>query len=161
MRKTLSYLLIVGILVSILAPSALAAGANISVYLNDQKLSFDTQPVIKDGVTLVPMRNVFESLGATVGWDPENKIITAYRGDRAMILTVGKRAAVINNEPINLSREPEIVNGRTLVPLRFVSEALGASVTWLNETREIIIKDAPKTPAAGTEDETVIYFDLD
>lgn len=100
------------------------------VIVNGKQLEFDVNPVIKDGRTLVPLRDIFENLGATVEWDSKTRTITAKSGENEVVLTIGSKTAAINGTEIDLETPPQIINGKTLVPLRFVSEALGANVTW-------------------------------
>ncbi|PKM42081.1 MAG: copper amine oxidase [Firmicutes bacterium HGW-Firmicutes-8] len=100
--------------------------------VNGKQLKFDVPPVNQNGRVLVPLRSIFEELGADVRWDEQTQTITAQLGVTELILHVGKDEAEINGERITLDVPPQIKNGRTLVPLRFVSEALGAEVKWNN-----------------------------
>ncbi|MBS3986048.1 MAG: hypothetical protein KGZ66_10675 [Selenomonadales bacterium] len=100
------------------------------VLINNAPLQFDVPPVIEQGRALVPMRAIFEALGATVHWDEATRTVTAYRRESAIVLVIGSRTAWVNGPSRTLDVAPGIVNGRTLVPLRFVAEALGAEVTW-------------------------------
>lgn len=95
-------------------------------------------PRAENGRVLVPLRAIFEALDASVNWDDNSKTITA--GNKNSIkLTVGKRTAFINGRAVELDVPAKIIKGRTLVPLRFVSEALGAAVEWQEESRTVVI----------------------
>ena len=112
---------------------------NIKVILNGNTLTFEQQPYIENGTTRVPMRKIFESLGATVEYDANTKTITARKGSTIIELATGVSTAKINGREMTLTASVENKNGSTMVPLRFVSEALGAEVIWDADTRTITI----------------------
>jgi len=132
-----------------LASSGLAqtASAAPSVQLNGQPLATSVAPVIKNGRTLVPMRDIFEALNATVNWDAATRNITARRGSTDVWLQIGNRSAKVNNQAVRLEQAPMISGGSTLVPLRFVSEALGASVSWNGATELVSVNMAGEAVA--------------
>lgn len=111
----------------------------VTVYLNGVELYFDSEPVIKDQRAMVPMRKIFESLGAEVAWDGDTKTVTAKSGDQTIKLTIGSKIASVNGSEIQLDAAPFIQSDRTLVPLRFVSEHLEAGVQWDDQNRRVII----------------------
>lgn len=96
-------------------------------------------PVEVGGRLLVPLRGVFERLGATVLWEPATQRIVATARGKTIELVVGRRDAAVDGRPVTLDVPPTVVQGRTIVPLRFVSEALGAFVQWQSETRTVQI----------------------
>jgi len=98
--------------------------------LDGGPLPFDVPPMVVEGRTMVPMRVIFEALGATVSWDDATRTITATRDGLVVRATVGDRVIHVNNQRVTMDVAPVIVNGRTLVPVRFVSEALDAEVDW-------------------------------
>jgi len=110
-----------------------------TVNLDGQKLSFDVSPRIENGRTLVPLRAIFEALGATIEWDDTSKTVTAVKGSTNIKLTIDQAMAYKNGNEVKLDVAAKIVNSRTLVPLRFVSEAIGATVNWDETTRLITI----------------------
>lgn len=109
------------------------------VILDGKELAFDVPPVIENGRTLVPMRAIFEALGAQLYWDNDTQTASAFKGKIAVAVQVGNNYANKNNSPVKLDVAPKIVNERTLIPLRFVSEALGCDVKWDEETMTITI----------------------
>ncbi|MEW5922341.1 MAG: copper amine oxidase N-terminal domain-containing protein, partial [Bacillota bacterium] len=119
------------------------ASAAPRLLLDGKQLSFDVPPVTEQGRTLVPLRTIFEALGADVRWDGTTWTVTATKGQTTVRLTVGVRTAYKNGAPVNLDVPAKIVNGRTLVPLRFVSEALGAKVNWDTKTQVVTIRSFP------------------
>jgi len=111
---------------------------------NEMPLTLDSPPVIKNGRTLVPIRAIIESLGGTVGWDGASRKAAVTLGDTSIELWIGKNIARVNgkNTPIdsaNTKVVPEIINSRTMLPLRFISENLGCSVSWEDATKTITI----------------------
>ena len=135
-RLTLA--LILCLISFLFAPSAEAATA-IKVELDGEVIRFDQGAVSVNGRTLVPMRKIFEELESTVQWTAKTKTITANRGTKKITLVVGSKTATVNGQKITLDVAPQIINGRTLVPLRFISEALGAKVDWNNQTKTVHI----------------------
>jgi hypothetical protein len=131
--------------------NALLVFSQIPVYLDGERLYFDTPPTITNGRTLVPLRKIFEELGAEVAWDQETKTVTAVKGDRSVSVTIDNKSAVVNGKSVTLDVPATLVDSRTLVPLRFVSEALGASVDWDQETSTVTIDShiASKSGSTG------------
>lgn len=113
-----------------------------TVMLNGKMLAFDVPPLIENGRTLVPLRRIFESLGALVGWDNTTQTVTATKGNIQIKLQIGGQSAFKNGAAVRLDVPAKIIGGRTLVPLRFVSESLGAQVGWDNSTRTISINNS-------------------
>jgi len=111
-------------------PNGLPSSPQVKVH--GKQLKFDVPPVNQNGRVLVPLRSIFEELGADVRWDEQTQTITAQLGVTELTLHVGKDEAEINGERITLDVPPQIKNGMTLGPLRFISEALGAEVKWNN-----------------------------
>ncbi|WP_160035009.1 stalk domain-containing protein [Paenibacillus sp. An7] len=112
---------------------------SIMVTIDGNELAVNQSPVMKQGNVSVPMRDIFEALGADVKWDQKTSTITATRGSKEVILRIGSKLAYIDGVKATLSVEPAIINGSTMVPIRFVAEALGAKVTWDNESQTVII----------------------
>ncbi|WP_055746442.1 stalk domain-containing protein [Brevibacillus choshinensis] len=115
------------------------ANEKISVFVNKKELKFPVPPVLKNGTTLVPMREIFEAFGAEVKWDQATKMVTAVKGQTTVKLTIGSTQASAGSQIIKLTQAAQIIEGRTFVPLRFVSEALGAKVEWDEKTKVITI----------------------
>lgn len=108
-------------------------------YIDGNPKKIDAKPYISHGRTFVPLRIIAEGFGAEVIWVPETKGINITLGDKVISMQIGSTKAIINNKVVNLDAPPEIKQGRTFVPIRFVSEALGASVSWNEKTRTVTI----------------------
>ncbi|MCL2202018.1 MAG: copper amine oxidase N-terminal domain-containing protein [Oscillospiraceae bacterium] len=111
----------------------------VAVLMNGIPMTFDVPPRIVDGRTLVPFRTIFEALGATVHWNPATQTVTGSNGTTTIVMPIGSRYPTVNGQVIPLDVPAEIVDGRTLVPLRFVSENFGVTVNWNAETRQVTI----------------------
>jgi len=118
---------------------ATAASAQLApqIYLNGQPLRTSVAPVQQNGRTLVPMRDIFEALGAQVDYNSLNQTIVAQQGNTSVRMALGSREAMVNNARIMLDVPAQAYYGRTLVPLRFVSEAMGANVDY-NPVQNIV-----------------------
>ena len=131
----------------------------IQVVLNGKPLAFaHTPPMQVKGSTLVPMRDIFEALGATVRFDKASQTVYGQKGATAIILPLGALTATVSGLPHTLPQPAQLVAGTTLVPLRFISEALGASVGWNPATSTVTIQTvdphlatlpAPPVPGNG------------
>ena len=121
------------------------ANADIAVQLNGQPLATSTAPVQMNGRTLVPLRDIFEALGATVNWNAAAQTILATRGTTQIGLAINNRTASVNGSPVTLDQAATLIDGRTFVPLRFVAEATGAKVDWNGAMQTVSILTAPTT----------------
>lgn len=116
----------------------------IIVTVNGNKVTFDQIPVIQDGRTLVPIRAVFETLGCEVEWDNAEQKITISRKQTSVICKIGSTSYDIYKDGKLWGKgefevPPQIINSRTLVPVRTVCEVFGCTVKWDNSTRTVII----------------------
>lgn len=111
----------------------------ITVLLNGEALTFDQPPIILDGRTLVPLRAIFEKLGASVEWDDAAQTVTAEKDGIKIVLQIGINEMKIGAFTKVLDVPAQLVNNRTLVPVRAVSEAFNCSVDWVEETQTVLI----------------------
>lgn len=136
----------------------------VTVTLDGRTLDFDVPPQIIDGRTLVPMRAIFEAMGAEVEWNGQTQTVTASKyGDEeytAVTMQIGNSVFTVMNDLISadsysaaqtrnieLDVPPQIISDRTLVPARAVAESFGAEVNWNAQTQTVIIKSAVSDPA--------------
>ena len=136
-------------LTAVMSTSTALAEENITVMLNGQAMDFDVAPIIQNDRVLVPMRAIFEELHCSVDYTDIDgrQIITAKLNENNSIgLVIGSDEMQIHNQKIKLDTAPIIVNDRTLVPLRAVSEAFDYDVNWDEDTKTVTIsKEIPKT----------------
>jgi hypothetical protein len=144
------YLIIVLALIifpfSYFSPPALAQeqAKEILVLIDELPVTFDVQPVILNGRTLVPFRAIAEVLNIGVNWDGTTQTVDATDRETFIKLQVGKEIAFRNGAIIPLDVPPVIINGRTLIPLRFFSEAFNCNVSWNPSTYSVEITSGPK-----------------
>jgi len=154
-KRFFSAVLIVTMLFSVFTFTAMAAD-DITVMLNGTELTFDVPAQIIDDRTMVPMRKIFEALGAVVEWDGDTKTITANTDDIVIVMQIDNVVMSVNEKEITLDVPPQLVDDRTLVPVRAVAEGLDAEVQWDGDTRTVII-----TKEEVTEDDTTLPEDDD
>lgn len=130
-----------GAVLAALAAGAATAAAPISVTVGGSQIEFSGQQPVKRGErVLVPLRGVFEKLGATVNYDESARTVTAKDGQTDVQLTVGSRRALVDGKPITLDTPVRERRGSVLVPLRFVSENLGAQVDYDKTSGVVALK---------------------
>ncbi len=112
---------------------------DISVNLDGQTLSFDVPPQIINDRTMVPLRKIFEALGASVDWDQATKTVTATKGDTTIKLTIGSNIIYINDSIVTLDTPACVIDDRTLVPVRAISEAYDCYISWDSEQQTVLI----------------------
>ncbi|HYF91799.1 MAG TPA: stalk domain-containing protein [Symbiobacteriaceae bacterium] len=134
-------LVVLAMLLVTIVPASAAEGP-VRVVLDGRQLQFDVPARLIGGRTMVPLRAIFEALGARVEWDAATSTVTARKGDRVVVAAVGKNEATVDGTVLLLDQPPQVVEGRTLVPARFVAEALGARVTWDGATQTVNIASA-------------------
>ena len=113
--------------------------AIITVYLDGKKIAFDQVPVIQNSRTLVPLRAIFEAMGATVEWEASTRTVTAVKGDTTVKLTVDSTAAYKNGQEITLDTPARIIGGRTLVPVRFIADCFDVNTEWVKEMTKVVL----------------------
>jgi Copper amine oxidase N-terminal domain. len=116
---------------------------NTKYTVNGVEKTADVAPYIKDGRTFLPVRYVAEALGVSsdnILWDAATKTVTLFKGDRVVKLKIGSKVLYVNGTAINMDVAPEIKNGRTMLPLRWVGTALGVTVEWDEEARTVTVK---------------------
>jgi hypothetical protein len=122
--------------VAVVAPAA-AQAQSVTVILNGQPVAFDQPPIVRAGRVFVPLRGVFEQLGATVVYS--NGQINATAHGTTVSLAIGSLQATVGGQAETLDVAPFLVGERTLVPLRFIAQALGAGVNWNDATSTVTI----------------------
>lgn len=157
MKKIISLLLVIGLVLS----SATLAFANeneISVYVEGQKVSFDVPPQTINDRTMVPIRAIFEVMGATVNWDNATQTAICTKDNTVVKMTLNSKIEYINDVPYEMDVAPVIVDNRTLAPARYVAEAFGYFVNWDGNTKSVLINKTSKIKD-GTKDNPYEFGD--
>lgn len=108
--------------------------------VNGTAAAIDAAPMTRDNTTYVPIKYVLDAFGGQAKWNSADQRITIMRGGVLLDLTVGKKEAIVNGKRKNADAAPIVTGGRTLVPLRLVSEQLGMTVKWAQETKTITLQ---------------------
>ncbi|MBR4892968.1 MAG: hypothetical protein IKZ35_03195 [Clostridia bacterium] len=116
-----------------------SAQGDISVYVDGEEVIFDVNPQIIDGRTMVPMRGIFEKLGASVEWVSDTKTIVGTKNEKTVVMQVDDKMLVKDSSVSSLDVAPVIIDGRTLVPVRAVAESLDVSVKWDDVNKSVLI----------------------
>ena len=158
MKRVLTLLVIVAMVLGVVTTGA----ARINVTVDGQQQSFDPAPVNISGRVLVPMRALFETLGADVDWDNNTRTAIGVRDGVTVRIPIGSTRPTVDGKIITIDVPAEIVEGRTFIPLRFVGEALGDGVDWDGATRTVIVtrKGSPKDPKPAGGDLVVHFLDV-
>ncbi|QKS70517.1 L,D-transpeptidase family protein [Paenalkalicoccus suaedae] len=120
----------------------------IKVIVDGKQLSLSADPIEQSGRVLVPMRNIFDSLGATVRWNQSAQTITATHRGKEIKLTVGSKRATVDGRAVTLDVAPTVQRGVTFVPTRFVAESLNVGLGWSNATRTVTLTNPVAKPPA-------------
>ena len=121
-------------------PYCAIAADEVTVVLDGNLITFDVPAQIIDGRTMVPMRKIFEELGLEVDWNSQTETVSAYKPGIFIELSIGSFVAYRNTIEQHIDVPAQIINARTLVPVRVVSEYAGADVDWKAETNTVYIK---------------------
>lgn len=153
MKKRLTYMLLVGCLLSqsvsmLQAKTLIIDGQQIeytsppiSLYVNKQFIQTTIMdPIQLDNRVLVPAREVFEAMGAKVDWNSTLKRVTVEYNQKKIVLIVNNNEAIINGETVLMDVPGKIINDKIMIPIRFVSEAIGMKVDWDSENRAVWIE---------------------
>lgn len=114
----------------IIAALPLANAFAINISVDGSPLELTTAPVIENGTTLVPMRAIFEELGLQVKWDDATKTVTGTTEGLEIKLTLGSNTAYVNGTAKTIPVPAKAINGSTMVPVRFIADALGNTIEW-------------------------------
>lgn len=157
MKQSRIRIIILGLILGMMLSAVSVLAKDASIEIDGLPLNTPQKPLTRAGVTLVPMRAIFEALGAEVEWDNTDQTISVLKGDQFIILTLyGYQAFSVNGITLTVERTtmpyPAVsINNTTYVPLRFVGEALGADVNWDATQGKITITSDPLTPTPTDE----------
>lgn len=111
----------------------------IKVYIDNRLIEFDSEPEVKNSRTMVPLRQIFEEFDMTVDWDSVLSKVRAYKKNLNIELYIGSDRPIVNGQTVEIDAKAYVVNGRTMVPLRFIAESTGAEVKWVESSKSVYI----------------------
>lgn len=112
----------------------------VKVYIDGEELAFtDCSPFISNNRTLVPLRVIFTALGAEIDWNDDTQTVTSVKGDTTVRLTIGEKVLYKNGMAEEIDVPAQLVNNRTVVPVRAVAQSFGANVEWNEATQSVLI----------------------
>lgn len=158
MRKIWTSLLAVILVVPLLLQNTAHADTAINVYIDGTQLKTDQAPVMVQGRVMLPLRAIFEALNATVKWDQKAQMVTGIKGDTTVVLKIKSKAATINSRAVALDVPAQMIKGRTMVPVRFVSEALGQEVGWNSKTKRVSITSGGGDNSGNTSNPSPVAY---
>ncbi|MCR4962953.1 MAG: copper amine oxidase N-terminal domain-containing protein [Firmicutes bacterium] len=165
LSKVLAVAFCVLMLVAVFSSAALADNQEIAIQLDGQNIQVgEVAPIIVDGRTFVPFRALFEAMGAEVDFDDATRTVLAERDGLNISFVIGEKAVTIaegeNKTTVQIDAATFIREGRTLIPVRFAAQALGASVGWDAAKRTVLIIDTDKLAAKYAENFTLMNLIL-
>lgn len=150
MKKRIFLALLTGLFVTLGFIVGVSADSGIRLQVFGSLVSCDVPPILENDRTLVPLRSVFEHMEADVNWNGEQQQVTVDKDGLHLEMVIGSTTAYINGVAETMDVAPRLVNDRTMIPVRFVSEKLGYQVKWDGNSQTVIIEQ-PKTYAYLTK----------
>jgi N-acetylmuramoyl-L-alanine amidase len=148
------------ILICFVLPQTVKAAPQPSLFLDGKAVHMKESILQMNNSVLVPVRVISEELGYKVGWEHLTKTITISNKKQKIILTVEKKEALVNNKEVKLEVPAKIVNGTTIVPLRFVGESMGLEVGWDNKTKTVYLTTPKDSASPGDKPDERSVQDL-
>lgn len=137
--KKIKKSIIVLVFIFLILGNVSVAAEPIKVYVENHRIEMAVSPVAEDGRTLIPARAIFESMGMTVSWEEKSKTVIGTSGNKTIKLIIDKQEAFIDETKVKLDVPAQIIDGSTMVPVRFIAESLGARVDWDGNTKSVLI----------------------
>ena len=141
MKKVLATITVITLLFSMLTCFAETANAEIKVKLKGEEVVFDQGPILVNEKPMIPLRAVFEKMGASISWDNSTETVLAMCGDTIVMIQIGNEKMFKLDEAIVLETPAMLVNDRTLIPIHAISDIWGCNIEWNSETNEVVITD--------------------
>ena len=137
------------------------ASENIKVTVGGERVIFDVQPQLINDRTMVPLRAIFEALDATVSWDDATQVIKAMKGNTLIRLEIDDNTMWVNSKKVTLDVPATLVDGRTLVPVRAISEAFDLKVDWIEATNTVKVRKPVSLVIERCSGPVIEYFEYD
>ena len=141
MKKVLAIITVITLLFSVVTCFAEATNTEIKVILNGEEVVFDQGPILVNEKPMIPLRAVFEKMGASISWDNDTETVMAICRDTIVMLQIDNEKMFKLDEAIVLETPAMLVNDRTLIPIHAISDVWGSDIEWNRETNEVLITD--------------------
>ena len=147
--KKIKYFLVFAVVLALIPMTSFAKSMEFAIdsnvaYISDNgisQISLDASPVIMNSRTLVPIRVIAENFGSEVVWDNSTRTVKISQDNLEVLLKIDDSTAYINGKNVTLDAAPQIINSRTMLPIRFVCESLGMNIEYIWTTRQVYITD--------------------
>lgn len=139
MKKVLAIITAITLLFSVATCFAETADTEIRVKLNGEEVAFDQGPILVDEKPMIPLRAVFEKMGASISWDNDTETVVAMCRDTIVMIQIGNEKMFKLDEAIVLETPAMLVNDRTLIPVHAITDIWGCNIEWNSETNEVVI----------------------
>ena len=160
---------LVGLLLFLIGIPAASASPEVGLKVKGNVIQTDPAPFIDNNRVMVPVRGLVSALGADVSWNEEQRSVTIKQGELQITMSIGKSQAVVNGNNVQMEALPVIVDGRTMVPVRFLAEELQFPVSWDSKTRIVSVGELALVagssldfpPFEYIENDETVGFDID
>ena len=113
----------------------------IRVFYNGSELEFDYRPQAINGRIMVPVSGIFKYLGINVNWDPDTKTVNAWNEETSISFVIGSNRAIVNGQERILDVPAMAINGKTMVPVRFLSDSMGYNIVWVQASNILLMSE--------------------
>ena len=160
MKKILTLMLTFVMFLSVVSGFSATASSSVSVFVDGEIVTFDVEPQIINDRTMVPLRAIFEQIGAEVTWDDTTKTAVSTKGDITVKITIGEYKLTKNGVDIAIDVPAQIIDSRTLVPVRAISESFDCQVFWEDDIRSVRVVTLKLEEPVKTEADAIVVCTL-
>jgi hypothetical protein len=157
MKKLLSIVTLLSFI--LVVPTGTSAAISTQIIMNNTKINTGIPPQIIKDRTYVPLRAIAEGLGSTISWDASQRKVTVEKADKLIEFTIGNPEVTVNSKKVTVETAPYIVEGSSMLPLRFISEQFGLKVTWDSSTNTVYLNNSTLTNLSTPIEHIVVVIE--
>lgn len=166
---TRTFIALIGLLTLFVCLPVAYAGQKVGLQVEGQVMETDPAPFIENNRVMAPVRVIASAMGADVSWNDEKRAVTITQGEYHMTMFIGERHAMVNEKDVQAEVTPVIINGRAMVPIRFLAEGLQVPVSWDSENQVVSVGELALVagssldfpPFEYKQDDKIVGFDID